>query len=150
MKSKLSTNWQDTLYIKVWVFWEGHTIWKNLRRTFDKSVVFCVRNSVLVKKSTKIFLKMWTSRIIQTLKRKQYTYIYLWLSGLICQLHLFDPVCVNVTIIRNAIWEMIYPHYAIDNFFHVIYWVHQGVRTCNTFFPKLIWRDQKIIWRNCR
>ena len=29
---------------------------KNLRRTFDKSVVFCARNSVLlVKKSTKIF-----------------------------------------------------------------------------------------------
>ena len=30
---------------------------KNLRRTFDKSVVFCARNSVLVKKSTKIFKK---------------------------------------------------------------------------------------------
>ena len=28
---------------------------KNLRRTFDKTLVFCVRNSVLVKKSTKIF-----------------------------------------------------------------------------------------------
>ena len=28
---------------------------KNLRRTFDKSVVFCARNSVFVKKSTKIF-----------------------------------------------------------------------------------------------
>ena len=28
---------------------------KNLRRTFDKSVVFSARNSVLVKKSTKIF-----------------------------------------------------------------------------------------------
>ena len=27
------------------------------RRTFDKSVVFCARNSVLVKKSTKIFFK---------------------------------------------------------------------------------------------
>ena len=40
---------------KVWVFWEGHKIWKNLHRTFDKSVVFCARNSVLVKKSTKIF-----------------------------------------------------------------------------------------------
>ena len=40
---------------KVWVFWEGHKIWKNLRRTFDKSVVFCARNNVLVKKSTKIF-----------------------------------------------------------------------------------------------
>ena len=41
---------------------------KNRHRTFDKSVVFSARNSVLVKKSTKIFfLKMWTSRIIQTL-----------------------------------------------------------------------------------
>ena len=28
---------------------------KNLCRTFDKSIVFCARNSVLVKKSTKIF-----------------------------------------------------------------------------------------------
>ena len=28
---------------------------KNLPRIFDKSVVFCVRNSILVKKSTKIF-----------------------------------------------------------------------------------------------
>ena len=28
---------------------------KNLRPTFDKSVVFCARNSVLVKRSTKIF-----------------------------------------------------------------------------------------------
>jgi hypothetical protein len=28
---------------------------KNLRRTLDKSVVFCARNSELVKKSTKIF-----------------------------------------------------------------------------------------------
>ena len=28
---------------------------KNLLRTFDKSVVFCAHNSVLVKKSTKIF-----------------------------------------------------------------------------------------------
>ena len=32
--------------VKVWVFWEGHKIWKNLRRTFDKSVVFCARNSL--------------------------------------------------------------------------------------------------------
>ena len=40
---------------KVWVFWEGHKIWKNIRHTFDKSVLFCVRNSILVKKSTKIF-----------------------------------------------------------------------------------------------
>ena len=39
----------------VWVFWEGHKTWKYLRRTFDKSVVFCARNSVLFKKSTKIF-----------------------------------------------------------------------------------------------
>ena len=28
---------------------------KNLSCTFDKSVVFCARNNVLVKKSTKIF-----------------------------------------------------------------------------------------------
>ena len=41
--------------VKVWVFWEGHKIWKNPHRIFDKSVVFCARNSVLVKKSTKIF-----------------------------------------------------------------------------------------------
>ena len=34
---------------------------ENLRRTFDKSGVFCARNSVLAKKL------MWTSRIIQTL-----------------------------------------------------------------------------------
>ena len=40
---------------KVWVFWKGQKIWKNLRRTFDKSVVFCAGNSVLVKKATKIF-----------------------------------------------------------------------------------------------
>ena len=40
---------------KVWIFREGHKIWKNLRRTFDKSVVFYARNTVLVKKSTKIF-----------------------------------------------------------------------------------------------
>ena len=40
---------------KVWVFWEGHKIWKNLCHTFDKSVMFCARNSVLFKKSTKIF-----------------------------------------------------------------------------------------------
>ena len=39
----------------VWVFWEGLKIWKNLCRTFDKSIVFCAHNSVLVKKSTKIF-----------------------------------------------------------------------------------------------
>ena len=37
---------------------------KNLCRTFDKSVVFCVRNSVLVKKSTKIFKNKC---IVQTL-----------------------------------------------------------------------------------
>ena len=44
--------WRSIL-IKVMVFWEGHKIWKNLCRTFDKSVVFCAPNSVLVKKSTK-------------------------------------------------------------------------------------------------
>jgi hypothetical protein len=48
----------DVVTIKVWDFWEGHKIWKNLRltfNTFDKSIVFCARNSVVVKKSTKIF-----------------------------------------------------------------------------------------------
>ena len=49
MRIKIST------YCKVWFSWEGLKICKNLRRTFDKSVVFCARNSVLVKKSTKIF-----------------------------------------------------------------------------------------------
>ena len=48
----IAYNW---CFFKVWVFWEGHKIWKNLRRTFDKSIVFCARNSVLVKKSTEIF-----------------------------------------------------------------------------------------------
>ena len=45
---------------EVWVFWEGDKIWKNLRRTFDKSVVFCAFNSVLVKKSMKKF-RTWLS-----------------------------------------------------------------------------------------
>ena len=49
----LSSN--SFFYFKVWVFWKGHKIWKNLRRNFDKSIVFCAQNSVLVKKSTKIF-----------------------------------------------------------------------------------------------
>ena len=40
---------------------------KNLRRTFDKSVVFCARNSVLVKKSTKIF-KNKCGQVVITLK----------------------------------------------------------------------------------
>ena len=40
---------------KVWVFLEGHKIKKNLCRTFDKSVLFCERNSVLVKNLTNIF-----------------------------------------------------------------------------------------------
>ena len=41
---ELSTS--NVLYfrtLKVWVFWEGHKIWKNLRHTIDKSVVFCAR-----------------------------------------------------------------------------------------------------------
>ena len=49
----------------LWV--KAYKIWKNLRWTFDKSVVFFARNNVLVKKSTKIFSKhMWSSRIICT------------------------------------------------------------------------------------
>ena len=43
------------LLVKVWVFWEGHKIWINLCRTFDKSVIICARNSILVKNLTKIF-----------------------------------------------------------------------------------------------
>ena len=43
------------IFFKVWVFWKGHKIWKNLCHTFDKNVMFCARNSVLVKKSTEIF-----------------------------------------------------------------------------------------------
>ena len=43
--------------LKVWIFWEGHKIWKNICRTFEKSVLFCLRDSILVKKSTKIFFK---------------------------------------------------------------------------------------------
>ena len=50
--------------IKVWVFWEGHKIWKNLRRTFDKSVLICVCNSV----DEDFSKQMWPSRIIQTLQ----------------------------------------------------------------------------------
>ena len=41
--------------LKVWVFWEGQKIWKNLCCIFDKNVVFCVCNSALVKKSTTMF-----------------------------------------------------------------------------------------------
>ena len=45
---------------QVWVFWEGHKIWKNLRRTFDKSVMFCTHsNSVLIKNPTRIFENKW-------------------------------------------------------------------------------------------
>ena len=38
-------------FVKVWVFWEGHKIWKNLCCTFDKSIMICAHNRVLVKKS---------------------------------------------------------------------------------------------------
>ena len=47
----------DATFYKVCVSWEGHKIWKNLRRTFDKSTAICARNRVLVKKLTKIFQK---------------------------------------------------------------------------------------------
>ena len=40
---------------------------KNLRRTFDKSIMFCARNSVLVKKLTKNFQNKCDHLIIQTL-----------------------------------------------------------------------------------
>ena len=54
-KKSLKTFRCDLFDGKVWIFWEGHKIWKNLRPTFDKSIVFCARNSVLVKDSMKIF-----------------------------------------------------------------------------------------------
>ena len=54
-QTKKKTVCDPSLVIKVWVFWEGHKIWKNIRLSFDKSVMFCARNSVLVKKLTKIF-----------------------------------------------------------------------------------------------
>ena len=65
---KLTISWILRQSCKVWDFWEGHKIWKNLCPTFDKFIVFCTHSSVLVKKSTKI-LQMWTSRIIQTLMK---------------------------------------------------------------------------------
>ena len=49
----------ELTFIKVWVFWEGHKNWKNLCRTFNKSVLFCACNYVLVKKSSKIFQNKW-------------------------------------------------------------------------------------------
>ena len=50
-----TAQWDKFVDFKVWIFWEGQKIWKNLCSTFDKSVVFCALNSILVKKSTKIF-----------------------------------------------------------------------------------------------
>ena len=41
--------------MQYWFYEKATKFEKNLCRTFDKSVVFCARNSVLVKKSTKIF-----------------------------------------------------------------------------------------------
>ena len=59
LKSKILvaflSNKKFVSHAKVWIFSEGHKIWKNISHTFDKSVVFCARNSVLVKKSMKIF-----------------------------------------------------------------------------------------------
>ena len=49
------------------VFWEGHKIWKDLLRTFDMSVVFCARNSVLVKK---IFINKCGQVILYKLYKK--------------------------------------------------------------------------------
>ena len=68
----IAYNW---CFFKVWVFWEGHKIWKNLRRTFDKSIVFCARNSVLVKKSTKIFKnKLYYLTLAKTSLHRPYIY----------------------------------------------------------------------------
>ena len=63
-------------FVKVWIFWEGHKIWKNLRHTFDKSVVFCARNSVLVTSgkqidsafvisNLKLYIKLGISKVIK-------------------------------------------------------------------------------------
>ena len=72
---------------KVWVFWEGRKIWKNLRRTFDKNVVFCARNSDL-SKSRRRFLKTnvaksyYTNFNIEVYKRwkklSKLNYTYQW------------------------------------------------------------------------
>ena len=78
-KTELST----FFLVKVLVFWEGHKIWKNLCRTFDKSVVFCARNSVLVKKSTKIFQNKCGQVVLYKLWKISQQFIILkWLDPL--------------------------------------------------------------------
>ena len=51
--------WRKSLWscilIKVWVFWEGHRIWKKSSSHFWLERCVLCRNSVLVKKYTKIF-----------------------------------------------------------------------------------------------
>ena len=82
--------------LKVWVFWEGQKIWKNLCRIFDKNVVFCACNSVLVKKSTTMFFfKIWTSRVIQTLLQSfQSCSIIMIISTLLAYYGQFHPACL--------------------------------------------------------
>ena len=48
---------QQCSFVKFGFSEKATKVEKDLRRTFDKSVVFYARNSVLVKKSTKILLK---------------------------------------------------------------------------------------------
>ena len=69
----------ELTFIKVWVFWEGHKNWKNLHRNFDKSVVFCAHNSILVKKSTKIFKKKFGQVVLD----KLFKHGHLWWPSLL-------------------------------------------------------------------
>ena len=73
----------SSVFVKVWVFWEVQKIRKKFRRTFDKSVVFCARNSVLVKKSTKIFQNKCGQVVLYKLWKISQQFIILkWLDPL--------------------------------------------------------------------
>ena len=53
---------------KVWVFWEGHKIWKKSSLLFwQEHRVLCAQHRTCQKLDEDFFKKMWTSRIIQTL-----------------------------------------------------------------------------------
>ena len=41
ISEQISNHLSKAFMLSFWVFWEGHKIWKNLRRSFDKSVMFC-------------------------------------------------------------------------------------------------------------
>ena len=56
---------------KVWVSEKATKFEKNLFRTFDKSVVFCAHSSVCQKVDEDFSKQMWSSRIIQTLRKVQ-------------------------------------------------------------------------------